>query len=170
VKSRINYIIIILTSAFLLTGCKRQGPNTSRTPEFRGVYVDNEGIIRWRDNNKEVALFGANYILPSACDYRAAGYITNDRKRVIDQDMAHFARMGWDGLRLAFWGDWESSDSLGNLVINDHLDLMDYLIYKARERGIYMLLTPIQTYSSMWPDGQGDTTANGFSKYSEAPR
>jgi hypothetical protein len=164
-KSRINYIIVILTFAFVLTGCKRQGPDTAKTPEYRSAYVDDEGIIRWSDNNKEVALFGVNYILPSASDYRAAGYITNDRKKVIEQDMAHFARMGWNGLRLAFWGDWENSDSLGNLVVNDHLDLMDYLILKARERGIYMLLTPIQTYSSMWPDKQGDTTADGFSKY-----
>ena len=27
--------------------------------------------------------------------------------------MAQFARMGWDGLRLTFWGDWEASDSAG---------------------------------------------------------
>jgi hypothetical protein len=164
-KFRINYIVIIIAFPIILAGCNRQGPDTSKNLEFRKVYVDDEGRIRWSDNNEEVALFGANYCLPSASDYRAAGYITNDRKRAIEQDMAHFARMGWDGLRLAFWGDWESSDSLGNLVINDHLDLMDYLIYKARERSIYMLLTPIQTYGSMWPDGQGDTTANGFSKY-----
>jgi hypothetical protein len=162
---RINYIIIILTSAFILTGCKDSGSVTVKTPEFRSVYLDDGGIIRWKDNNEEVALFGANYCLPSASDYRAAGYITNDRKKVIDQDMAHFARMGWDGLRICLWGDWENSDSLGNLVVNDHLDIMDYLIFKARERGIYMLFTPITTYSSMWPEGEGDTTATGFSKY-----
>ncbi len=163
-KFRINYIII-LAYAIILAGCKGPGPGISKTPELRSVYLDDEGIIRWRDNNEEVALFGANYCLPSASDYRAAGYITNDRKKIIDQDMAHFARMGWNGLRICLWGDWENSDSLGNLVVNDHLELMDYLIFKARERGIYMLFTPITTYSSMWPDGQGDTTANGFSKY-----
>jgi hypothetical protein len=84
---------------------------------------------------------------------------------MIDQDMAHFARMGWDGMRICLWGDWENCDSLGNLIVNDHLDIMDYLIYKAGERGIYMLFTPITTYSSKWPDGDGDITANGFSKY-----
>ncbi len=162
---RINYIIVILTFVFFITGCKRLSPYTSRTYEFRSVYVDDEGIIRWKDNDEEVALFGANYCLPSASDYRAAGYITKDRKKVIEQDMAHFARMEWDGLRVCLWGDWENSDSLGNLTANDHLDVMDYLIYKASERGIYMLFTPITTYSSMWPDGEGDTTSDGFSKY-----
>ena len=32
---------------------------------------------------------------------------------MIDEDMAQFARMGWDGLRLTFWGDWEASDTRG---------------------------------------------------------
>ena len=45
--------------------------------------------------------------------------------------------MGWDGLRVCLWGDFENSDKDGNLVNNDHLDLMDYLIAKASERGIW---------------------------------
>jgi hypothetical protein len=58
----------------------------------------------------------------------------------------------------------ENSDLEGNLVENDHLDLMDYLIYKAGERGIYLLFTPITTYSSQWPDAMQDTvSARGFS-------
>jgi hypothetical protein len=78
--------------------------------------------------------------------------------------MAQFARMGWDGLRLTFWGDWEASDTAGNLIANDHLDLQDYLIARARARGIYMLLSPIQLYSSNWPDALQDTTAPGFGR------
>ncbi|HYT83360.1 MAG TPA: hypothetical protein VEK86_07910, partial [Gemmatimonadales bacterium] len=96
-------------------------------PANRAVYLDNQGVVRWRDDRQEVTLFGANYVLPTASDYRAAGYLHADRKRMIDEDMAQFARMGWDGLRLTFWGDWEASDSAGNLIANDHLDLQDYL-------------------------------------------
>src|SRR6266496_3736431 len=88
----------------------------------RDIYLDNQGVVRWRDDQKEVSLFGANYVLPTASDYRAAGYLRADRKKMIDEDMAQFARMGWDGLRLTFWGDWEASDSAGNLIANDHLD------------------------------------------------
>jgi hypothetical protein len=130
----------------------------------RAVYLDQEGVVRWRDTRAEVALFGANYVITGASDYRAAGYVHGDRKRMIDEDMAQFARMGWDGLRLTFWGDWESSDSAGNLIANDHLDLLDYLVARARERGIYMLFSPIQLYSSTWPDALEDTTPPGFGR------
>ncbi len=130
----------------------------------QGVYLDDQGVIRWQRDRKEVTLFGANYVLTTASDYRAAGYLHADRKRMIDEDMAQFARMGWDGLRLTFWGDWESSDSAGNLLANDHLDLLDYLIARATERGISMLFSPIQLYGSNWPDALGDTTAPGFGR------
>ena len=129
------------------------------------IYLDSQGVIRWQSDKQEVTLFGANYVLTTASDYRAAGYVHADRKKMIDDDMAQFARMGWDGMRLTFWGDWESSDSAGNLIANDHLDLLDYLIAKARERGIYMLFSPIQLYGSNWPDALGDTTEPGFGRY-----
>jgi len=131
----------------------------------RAVYLDSAGVVRWADNRQEVSLFGANYVVHTASDYRAAGYVHADRKRMIDEDMAQFARMGWDGLRLTFWGDWEASDSAGNLLANDHLDLLDYLIARARERGIYMLLSPIQLYGSNWPDALQDTSAPGFGRH-----
>jgi hypothetical protein len=134
-------------------------------PADRAVYLDSAGVIRWRDDRAEVALFGANYVLPTASDYRAAGYLHADRKAMIDEDMAQFARMGWDGLRLAFWGDWEAADSAGNLIANDHLDLLDYLIARARERGIYMLFSPIELYSSNWPDAMAqDAATPGFGR------
>jgi hypothetical protein len=128
------------------------------------VFLDSSGVIRWRNTRQEVALFGANYVLTTASDYRAAGYVHGDRKKMIDEDMAHFARMGWDGLRLTFWGDWEASDSAGNLIANDHLDLLDYLVARARERGIYMLFSPIQLYGSNWPDALQDTSPPGFGR------
>jgi hypothetical protein len=133
-------------------------------PANRAVYLDSTGVVRWRDNRREVTLFGANYVLPTASDYRAAGYLHADRKKMIDVDMAQFARMGWDGLRLTFWGDWEASDTAGNLITNDHLDLLDYLVARARERGIYMLFSPIQLYSSTWPDAMQDTSPPGFGR------
>ena len=78
-------------------------------PATRAVYVDSDGVIRWRDSKQEVALFGANYCVMSGSDYRMAGLVTGDRKAMIDEDMAHFARMGWTALRLCSWGDWENA-------------------------------------------------------------
>jgi hypothetical protein len=147
-----------------LHGQRATGATAAPPPANRAVYLDAAGVVRWRDDSQEVTLFGANYVLPTASDYRAAGYLRLDRKRMIDEDMAQFARMGWDGLRLTFWGDWEASDSAGNLIANDHLDLLDYLIARARERGIYMLFSPIQLYGSNWPDALEDTSAPGFGR------
>lgn len=127
------------------------------------VYLDSQGVVRWSSNHTEVALFGANYSLASGCDYRAAGYVHSDRKKLVENDMEHFARMGWDGMRLCFWGDWENCDTNGNLIMNDHLDVLDYAIYQAKQRGIYVLLTPITTYASWWPDGRASDFNPGFS-------
>src|SRR4030042_5557553 len=155
-----NWLLLLALCLAVPSPAQKQDAAGTKT---RSVRLDKKGVIRW-ENNEEVALFGANYCLPSACDYRAAGFVSPDRKKMIDQDMAHFARMGWDGLRVCLWGDFENSDHEGNRVENDHLDLMDDLIYRAKERGIYMLFTPITTYSSQWPDAMQDTmSARGFS-------
>jgi hypothetical protein len=144
----------------------QRAPGATPAPANRAVYLDSAGVVRWRDDRQEVTLFGANYVIHTASDYRAAGYVHGDRKRMIDEDVAQFARMGWDGLRLTFWGDWEASDSAGNLIANDHLDLLDYLIARARERGIYMLFSPIQLYSSNWPDAmERDPATPGFGRH-----
>jgi len=141
------------------------GASDRPAPAARAVYLDSAGVVRWSDDRQEVALFGANYVLTTASDYRAAGYLHADRRRMIDEDMAQFARLGWDGIRLTFWGDWEAADSAGNLIANDHLDLLDYLIAKARERGIYMLFSPIQLYSANWPDAmERDAATPGFGR------
>ncbi len=156
---------IVIQSLGLWIICVICGQAVLSAQAARGVYLDSSGVVRWKDNRDEVRLFGANYVLPTASDYRAAGYLHADRKRMIDEDMAQFARMGFDALRLTFWGDWEASDSAGNLLQNDHLELQDYLIAKARERGIYMLFSPIQLYSANWPDSLGkDATTPGFGR------
>jgi hypothetical protein len=132
----------------------------------RPVLLDPAGVIRWSDTQEEVSLFGANYCIMSGSDYRMAGVVSNDRKAMIDEDLAQFARMGWTALRLCSWGDWENADKAGNLIVNDHVDLLDYVIAKARSRGIYILLTPIHTYDPAFADQVNKpSTNNGFSKY-----
>ncbi len=132
----------------------------------RAVYLDPAGVIRWNDTQQEVSLFGANYCIMSGSDYRMAGLVSNDRRAMIDEDLAQFARMGWTALRLCSWGDWENADKAGNLIVNDHVDLLDYVIAKARARGIYILLTPIHTYDPAFADQVNKRSPNiGFSKY-----
>lgn len=161
--------LIRLLVLALLAALPAAAQGGGAAPAFRGVYLDADGVVRWRDTRGEVVLFGANYALPSSSDYRAAGYLAQDRKRLIDQDVAHFARMGWDGLRVAFWGDWQNADRAGNLIPNDHLDLLDYLVARARERGIYILFNPIHTYHAGWPDAMGDSFP-GFAAHTPKER
>lgn len=159
-----RWFLTALAATLVTTPSVAQRSSSPSSQQSRSVYIDG-GVIRWTDTGREVALFGANYTLPSASDYRAAGYLRLDRKKMIEEDMAQFARMGWDALRVGIWGDWENTDRAGNLVGNDHLDLVDYLIARARERGIYILLTPITTYESTWPDALHDTALPGFSNF-----
>ena len=150
---------LVAALAAIASVAQAQGPAT------RAVYLDSSGVVRWRDNRQEVSIYGSNYVIHTASDYRAAGYVGGDRKRMIDEDVAQMARMGWDGMRITFWGDWQAADSAGNLLENEHLDLMDYLIFKARERGIYLLVSPIQTYSANWPDAmERDPATPGFGR------
>ena len=128
----------------------------AQAPAFRSVRVDDQGVIRWTDDGSEVTLLGTNYSPMSAHDYMSVGFFTQDRKKAIDQDLEQFARMGFRVVRLATWADWESSDEQGNLVQNDHVDLMDYLIAEGRKRGIYFLLTPMHTYRPSIPKEQTD--------------
>ena len=111
----------------------------AQSTAMRTVRLGKDGVVRWSENGDEVLLYGTNYSPMSAHDYWSVGASTKDRKAAIDQDLAHFARMGWTVIRLATWADWESSDKEGNLIQNDHVDLMDYLIAKERERGFYSL-------------------------------
>jgi len=160
--------MVRLTAALVLAlpaGLSSQAPQRAPAwPDGHRAVVDAMGIIRWADTREELRLFGANYAITSSSDYRAAGYISPDRKTMIDDDVAHFARLGWNGMRLAFWGDWQSSDRAGNLLRTDHLDLLDYLVARARERGIAILLNPIHTYDAGWPDAEHDSFP-GFSAH-----
>ena len=99
---RLTLLLIACVLGPVAGVCGQDAPHAASAAN-RAVYLDKEGVVRWRDDHKEVTLFGANYVLPTASDYRAAGYLHADRKKMIDEDMAHFARMGWDGLRLTFW-------------------------------------------------------------------
>ena len=108
----------------------------------RLAHVDSQGVLRWQDTGDEVALFGVNYYTPFWHNYPDLQEIGASHKQVIDQDVLHFARMNLDALRLHVF-DREVSDQEGNLLANEHLDLLDYLIARAKERGIYTVLTPI---------------------------
>lgn len=146
------------------------GPVTSlqaQTPDAGDVTVaiDERGVMRLRARGEEVALFGVNYSTPFAHAYRAHGYLGADRKRAIDADVLHLARLGLDAYRIHVW-DREVSDRQGNLVDNDHLDLLDYLMARLAEHGMKAILTPIAWWPTGYPepDPSTDGLSDGYDK------
>lgn len=117
----------------------------------RWSYVDDSGVLRWRDDGGEIALFGVNYYTPFTADYEGLKRLGEDHRKTIDRDVAHFDRLGLDVIRLHVF-DRQISDKQGNLVPNEHLDLFDYLVSVCRKRGIYTVLTPIAWWQYHFPD------------------
>ncbi|MDG5767148.1 hypothetical protein QA596_06710 [Balneolales bacterium ANBcel1] len=133
-------------------------------------YVNEQGILISSETGEEASFFGINYSPPFAHSWRAMDLLGMDHKEEMDKDIYHFARMGFDAFRIHVW-DTEISDSLGNLLHNEHLDLLDYKLWQMEERGIKVILTPLTFYDNAYPDGA--TPTPGFANYiskTDAPR
>lgn len=124
------------------------------------VIVDDQGIMRWSKTNEEVKGFGVNYTVPFAHAYRSAKRMDIDPKKAIDDDVYHFSRLEFDLYRVHVW-DTEISDTLGNLLENEHLDTFDYLLKKLKDRNINYVITPIAFWGNGWPEPNEETP--GFS-------
>lgn len=133
---------------------KTQFPGADR--QKYEVIVDSDGVMRRSDNGQEVSYYGTNYTAPFAYSYRALGYEGKDRKAAIDRDVYHIARLGLNAFRLHLW-DAELADSVGNLVNNEHLDLLDYMIAQLEKRGIDIILTAQTNFGNGYPEKDNDT-------------
>ncbi|MBC8082658.1 MAG: cellulase family glycosylhydrolase, partial [Hymenobacter sp.] len=123
------------------------------------VFVDKQGVLRWRQGKREVALFGVNYTTPFAHAYRAHQRVGAAHELAITQDVYHLARLGVDAFRVHVW-DVEITDTLGNLQDNEHLKLLDFLVAQLKQRGIKIILTPIAYWNNGYPEKD---TGTGFS-------
>ena len=126
------------------------------------IYVDSSGRIRWTEHNEEAYFFGVNYSTPFAFSYRALKNKGLSHKEVIDLDVQQFKRLGMNAYRIHVW-DREVSDKDGNLLENEHIELLDYLISKLIENDIFVILTPIAWWGTGWPEPDVETT--GFSSF-----
>ena len=145
-------------------------PGRARCPDpaNRAVYLDKAGGALAGQSAGSGPLFGANYVLPTASDCRAAGCVKGDRKKMIDEDMAHFARMGGTAAP-DLLGDWEASTARESDRQRSPRPpgLPDR---QGAGTGIYMLFSPIQLYSSNWPDALAqDSATPGFGGPRQGP-
>lgn len=141
-------VIFILITLSGYTQPPKTGSNT--------VYIDGKGVMRWGSSKAEVQGFGINYTVPFAHAYRVARKLGISHREAIDNDVYHFARLGFDAYRVHVW-DTEISDSVGNLITNDHLELFDYMLGKMKERQMKFILTPIAFWGNGYPDADEKT-------------
>ncbi|UOB18647.1 cellulase family glycosylhydrolase [Abyssalbus ytuae] len=149
----INRLHLLLLFIFFIQGLNAQSVKND-------VYVDDKGVMKWGKSNTEVQGFGVNYTVPFAHAYRSAKRMGIDPEQAIDDDVYHFSRLGFDLYRVHVW-DTEISDTLGNLLDNEHLKTFDYLLKKLKDRGINYVITPIAFWGNGWPEPNEETP--GFS-------
>lgn len=111
---------------------------------FRPMHVE-DGVLKYPDG-AEVALWGVNYYPQSWYQFDNMKRLGVDMKKAIRDDLDDMRKMGVEVIRIHVF-DREISDHAGNLIDNEHLDLLDYLISEASKRGIYFFFTPI----AWWP-------------------
>ena len=61
----------------------------------RWSYVDDDGVLRWKGDESEIALFGVNYYTPFTADYEGLDLLGEDHRKTIDRDVAHFAEVSF---------------------------------------------------------------------------
>lgn len=131
--------------------------------EKTGVFVDRGGVMRWQKDGSEATFFGVNYTAPFAYGYRSIQRNGISVEQAIKDDVYHFSRLGLDAFRVHVW-DVEISDSVGNLINNEHLRLFDFLVAELKKRKIKTLITPIAFWGNGYPE-KDVNTGSFSSKY-----
>ena len=95
-----------------------------------------------------VRLFGVNYYAPFNHNYYNIAELGKSHFKAVDEDFRHFREMGVRFIRIHLY-DREITDAEGNLVENGNLDVLDYVLKKAEDKGIYVMLTPIVWWNTV---------------------
>ncbi|RPD51069.1 cellulase family glycosylhydrolase [Paracnuella aquatica] len=146
----------ILTLILLCVLTAASGYAQKKGPAANPVFVDKSGVLKWTATGKEAQFFGVNYTVPFAFGYRSHKALGIDPEKAIDADVYHMGRLGFDAFRVHVW-DTEIADSAGNLLQNEHLRLFDYLLYKLKEQGIKILITPLAFWGNGYPEPDQNT-------------
>lgn len=149
---------VIILCCFALLGYIKSYAQIKVNKKVPTVFVDPRGVMRWSDSKAEASFYGVNYTVPFAHAYRALREKGIDHKQAIDRDVYHFARLGYNAYRIHIW-DVEISDKNGNLISNEHLDLLDYLFFKLQQKGIRILITGMTNFGNGYPERNENTDA-----------
>ncbi len=152
---RITAIFILLFASCI--------PLKAQNKSAEQVIIDKKGVMRYKKSKEEIKGFGINYTVPFAHAWRSAKKMGIDPKEAMLHDIYHFTRLGFDLYRVHVW-DTEISDSLGNLLKNEHLDAFDFLLATLKEHGFNAIITPIAFWGNGWPEPD-DATGSFSMKY-----
>jgi hypothetical protein len=151
-------LLFVLTQFF--SPCVAQSAKSKNDNAI--VYIDKNGIMRWKQTKAEASFFGVNYTTPFAHAYRAHKALGIDLEKAIQADVYHLSRLGLDAFRVHVW-DNEISDVTGKLLENDHLRLFDFLLAELKKRKIKTIITPIAFWGNGYPER--DENVPGFSRF-----
>ncbi len=105
-----------------------------------------DGKLAYVNWEKDVALWGVNYQPFSGWVYEThlkrlpLPYDFPSLKKVIDEDFMDFPHLGVNIIRITLTPS-RMTDKEGNIVENTYVKLLDYLLFKCRNEGIYVHLT-----------------------------
>ena len=114
---------------------------------YKTPFQVNQGTIFDADG-KKVYLFGVNYYAPFNHNFYNILELGKDHFKAVDEDFRHFQEMDIRFIRIHLY-DREITDAEGNLVENLNLDIFDYVLEKAEQQNIYLMLTPIVWWNTV---------------------
>lgn len=154
----IKFFLLAFIFSFQYVAAQNKKVRTETAP----VFIDKNGVMRWKSTKEEASFFGVNYTTPFAYAYRAHKAVNADLEQAIRDDVYHMARLGFDAFRVHVW-DNEISDVSGNLLDNEHLRLFDFLVAELKKRNIKTIVTPIAFWGNGYPERDEDV--KGFSQH-----
>jgi len=158
-KGKLKIVFLLIVVAMI---CSTSYSQKNTDP----VKIDKNGRMLWKSNNQEAFFWGVNYSVPFAHGFRQMGRLGQDIEKNIDIDTYHLSRLGTTAYRIHVWAS-QISDTAGNLLENEHLNMLDYLIYRLQQRGVYTFLTPIRYGGPGYPESDEKTI--GFAdKYAKS--
>ena len=114
---------------------------------YKTPFQVNNGTIFDADG-KKVHLFGVNYYAPFNHNFYNILELGKDHFKAVDEDFRHFQELDIRFIRIHLY-DREITDAEGNLVENLNLDILDYVLEKAEQQNIYLMLTPIVWWNTV---------------------
>ncbi len=140
---------------------KRPPPGRVGKPRPLRPMVVKDGVLRYGDGS-EVALWGVNIYPQSWYQFDTMKKLGVDMRATVIADFDHLQQMGVEAIRIHVF-DREISDGSGNILDNEHLELLDLVISECSRRGIYLYFTPIA-----WWGGPNENKAS-FSAQTSKP-